>query len=93
MGTANTMQCLAEALGLTLPGAATMIATSSELLRSAKLSGNQIVKLIEKNIRANDIMTLPALENMVTMMMVLGGSTNSVVHYCPCQRNLALEMW
>lgn len=80
MGTANTMQCLAEALGLTLPGAATMIATSSELLRSAKLSGNQIVKLIEKNIRANDIMTLPALENMVTMMMVLGGSTNSVVH-------------
>lgn len=80
MGTANTMQCLAEAVGMTLPGASTMYATSSEILRSAKLSGNQIVKLIEKNIRAKDIMTLPAIENMITMMMVLGGSTNSVIH-------------
>ena len=80
MGTANTMQCLTEAVGLTLPGASTLSATSSELLRSAKLSGNQIVMLIEKNIKANDIMTPEAVGNMVTMMMVLGGSTNSVVH-------------
>lgn len=80
MGTANTMQCLSEAIGMTLPGASTMIATSSELLRNAKLSGNQIVELVEKNIRANDVMSFEALENMITMMMVLGGSTNSVVH-------------
>ena len=80
MGTANTMQCLSEAVGLTLPGASTLLATSSELLRYAKLSGNQIVRLVEKNIKACDIMTEEAIENMVTMMMVLGGSTNSVVH-------------
>lgn len=80
MGTANTMQCLAEAIGMTLPGASTMIATSSELLRNAKLSGNQIVRLVEKNIRANDVMSYEAVENMITMMMVLGGSTNSVIH-------------
>lgn len=80
MGTANTMQCLTESIGMAMPGTSTMIATSSEILRAAKLSGNQIVRLVEKNIRANDIMTLPALENMITMMMVLGGSTNSVVH-------------
>lgn len=80
MGTANTMQCLSEAIGLTLPGASTLLANSSELLRSAKHSGNKIVELVEKNIRAHDIMTYDALENMATMMMVLGGSTNSVVH-------------
>ena len=80
MGTANTMQCLTEALGLTLPGASTLRATSSELLRMAKLAGGQIVSLVEKGVRAGDIMTLDAMENMIAMMMVLGGSTNSVVH-------------
>ncbi len=80
MGTANTMQCLAEALGMTLPGASTLRAASPKLLRMAKLAGGQIVRLVEKGVRAGDIMTLEALENMAAMMMVLGGSTNSVVH-------------
>lgn len=90
MGTANTMQCLAEAIGMTLPGASTLMATSSELLRSAKLSGNQIVELVKRNIHANDIMTLKAMENMITMMMVLGGSTNSVVHILSLAEELGL---
>lgn len=90
MGTANTMQCLAEALGLTLPGASTLRASSSELLRMAKLAGNQIVSLVEKGIRARDIMTLDAMENMITMMMVLGGSTNSVVHILSLAQELDL---
>jgi len=80
MGTANTMQCLAEAIGMALPGSSTLPATSSELLRTAKLSGNRIVDLVEKGIKANDIMNEKSIKNMITMQMVLGGSTNSVVH-------------
>ncbi len=80
MGTANTMQCLAEAIGMTLPGSSTLFSTSSEILRTAKLSGNRIVDLVREGIRSNDIMNLRSLKNMITMQMVLGGSTNSVVH-------------
>lgn len=88
MGTANTMQCLSEGLGMTLPRTSTLFANSSEILRSAKLAGNQIVELVRKGIKSNDIMTKEALENAVTMMMALGGSTNSVVHIL----SLAVEL-
>ena len=90
MGTANTMQCLSEAIGMALPGSSTLIATSSEILRTAKISGNRIVDLVRKGIRANDIMTVKAMKNMITMQMVLGGSTNSVVHILSLAEELGL---
>ncbi len=91
MGTANTMQCLAEALGMSLPGTSTMLAISSKILREAKHAGNQIVRLVEKNLRARDVMTREAMDNMITMMMVLGGSTNSVVHILSLAKELGYD--
>lgn len=90
MGTANTMQCLSEAVGMTLSGTSTLMANSSKILRMAKKSGNQIVELVRKNIKARDIMTRKALENMIVMMMALGGSTNSVVHILSLAQELEL---
>lgn len=91
MGTANTMQCLSEAVGMTMPGTSTLLANSSEILRCAKLAGNQIVELIRQDLKARDIMTLDAMKNMITMMMALGGSTNSVVHILSLATELGLD--
>ena len=91
MGTANTMQCLSEAVGMSLPGTSTMLATSSEILRAAKHAGNQIVELVKRNICARDIMSREAVDNMITMMMVLGGSTNSVVHILSLANELGYQ--
>jgi len=91
MGTANTMQCLAESVGMTLPGTATLLANKSEILRAAKTAGNKIVELIEKDVKARDVMSRDAIDNMITMMMALGGSTNSVVHILSLARELGFD--
>lgn len=91
MGTANTMQCLAEAVGLCLPGTSTMLSTSSEILRAAKHAGNQVVELVKKDIKARDVMSREAVDNMIMMMMALGGSTNSVVHILSLAQELGYD--
>ena len=91
MGTANTMQCLAEAVGMTLPGASTLVSTSSKIMRTAKLAGNRIVGLVKEGIKARDIMSEAAIENMIVMQMVLGGSTNSIVHVLSLAAELDLD--
>lgn len=80
MGTANTMSCLAEVLGLTLPGCATALAVGSKKKRMARLTGNRIIGLLEAGITPRDIVTRSALENAISASMALGGSTNSVLH-------------
>lgn len=80
MGTANTMSCLAEVLGLTLPGCATALAVGSKKKRMARLTGNRIIGLLEAGITPRDIVTRSALENAIAASMALGGSTNSVLH-------------
>jgi len=80
MYTANTMACITEAMGMTLPGCATALAVSSAKTRIAKESGEKIVELAEKNIRPRDIMTIEAFENAIIVDMALGGSTNTVLH-------------
>ena len=80
LGTANTMQCLAEALGLTLPGAGTAPALSAKRLWLAKESGRQIVKLVEKGITSSNIITRESLINAIRVLHAIGGSTNAVVH-------------
>ena len=80
MYTANTMACITEAMGMTLPGCATALAVSSAKMRIAKESGEKIVELVEKNIRPRDIMTIEAFENAIVVDMALGGSTNTVLH-------------
>jgi dihydroxy-acid dehydratase len=90
MGTANTMQALAEALGMALPASSTLSATSSVLLRGAKKSGSTVVDLIRKDIRPHRIMTERAMRNMVITLMALGGSTNSIIHILALAEELGL---
>ena len=80
MYTANTMNCLTEALGMGLPGNGTIPAVYSERLRLAKLAGMQAVEVLKANLRPKDIMTRKAFENAVALDMALGGSSNTALH-------------
>jgi dihydroxy-acid dehydratase len=80
MFTANTMACLTEALGMSLPGCATALANSAKKQRIAKETGAKIVQLLHKDITPSQILTEEAFENAVAVDMALGGSTNSVLH-------------
>ena len=92
MYTANTMGCLTEALGMSLPGSSTVPAVDARRLRVAKKSGMQIMTLIEENIRPHDIMTLEAFENAIRVDMALGGSTNTVLHLPAIASQLEIEL-
>ena len=80
MYTANSMNCLCEALGMALPGNGTIPAPLSARIRLAKHAGMQIMALVEKNIRPRDIMTPAAFNNAETVDMALGCSTNTMLH-------------
>jgi dihydroxy-acid dehydratase len=80
MGTASTMTSLAEALGMTLPGSASIPAPDSRRLANAEMSGRAAVDLIEADLKPSRILTRDAFENAITVLMALGGSTNAVVH-------------
>ena len=80
MYTANSMNCLTEAIGMALPGNGTIPAVYSARIRLAKHAGMKIMELIEKNIRPRDIMTAAALHNAETVDMALGCSTNTMLH-------------
>ncbi|MFA7079655.1 MAG: dihydroxy-acid dehydratase, partial [Candidatus Bathyarchaeia archaeon] len=77
---ANTMACMTEALGLSLPYCATSLATSAFKLRIARATGKQIVKLVKEDIKPSLILTKEAFENAITVDMALGGSTNTILH-------------
>ena len=80
MFTANTMNCMIEALGFALPGNGTIPAVYSARDRLAKEAGRQIMTLIERNIKPRDILTKKAFDNAVAVDMALGGSTNTALH-------------
>lgn len=80
MYTANTMNCLTEALGMALPGNGTIPAVYSERSRLAKAAGYQILDVVKANLRPKDILTKEAFENAVSVDMALGGSTNTALH-------------
>jgi dihydroxy-acid dehydratase len=78
--TANSMNCLCEALGIALPGNGTIPAVYSERLRLAKHAGMKIMELVEKDIKIKDIITPAAVHNAMECDMAFGGSTNTVLH-------------
>lgn len=80
MYTANTMACLTEAIGMSLPGCATSLAVSSKKRRLAFESGVRVVSLIREQITPNQIMTEKAFENALRIDVALGGSTNTMLH-------------
>lgn len=80
MYTANSLNCLCEALGMALPGNGTIPAVHSSRMLLGKHAGMAIIHLVKENIRPRDILTAKAFENAITMDMALGCSTNSVLH-------------
>jgi len=92
MYTANTMACVAEALGLSLPGCATALAVSSKKLRIAKKSGERIVEMVKEDLKPSEILTRKAFENAIAVDMALGGSTNAVLHVKAIAEEAGVEL-
>ncbi len=92
MYTANSMNCLTEAIGMALPGNGTIPAVYSARLRLAKHTGMQIMKLVEQNIRPRDIMTPAAFHNAETVDMALGCSTNTMLHLPAIAHECGIEL-
>ncbi|MDQ3248923.1 MAG: dihydroxy-acid dehydratase [Chloroflexota bacterium] len=80
MGTAATMACMVEALGLTLPGGAAIPAADARRKRLAHLAGNRIVEMVHEDLRLSQVLTRQAFENAIMVNAAVGGSTNLVIH-------------
>jgi dihydroxy-acid dehydratase len=92
MYTANTMNCLTEALGMGLSGNGTIPAVFSDRTRLAKMAGMQVMKLLEADLKPLDIMTRDAFYNAVAVDMALGGSTNSALHLPAIANECGIEL-
>jgi len=92
MFTANTMQCLIEAIGMTLPYMATAPSTGSERARLATEAGRKVMTLLRKGITPSKIMSKQALRNSITTDMALGGSTNTVLHLMAVAQELGYDL-
>jgi len=92
MFTANSMNCLSEALGLALGGNGTIPAVMAERIRLAKISGIKVMELVNKNILPRDIVTREAIENAITVDMAFGGSTNTVLHLPAIAHEAGIEL-
>jgi len=80
MFTANSMNCLSEAIGISLPGNGTIPAVFSKRLRLAKMAGIKVMNLLEKNIKPRDIITIDSIKNALAVDMAIGCSTNTILH-------------
>lgn len=92
MYTANTMACLTEALGMSLPGCGTALAVSALKLRIARESGEIIFDLIKEDLKPSDIMTEKAFENAIMVDMAIGGSTNAVLHLSAIANEMGVSL-
>ena len=92
MGTANSVQSMAEAMGLTLPGCASIPAVYAQRIHMAEATGVQIVELVQKDIRPSDILTRAAIENAIKVLMGTGASTNLVIHLIAIARRAGVHL-
>ncbi|WP_026379997.1 IlvD/Edd family dehydratase [Afifella pfennigii] len=92
MGTATTMNSLAEALGMTLPGAAAIPAPHKERGQCAYLTGRRIVEMVHDDLKPSDIMTREAFENAIVVNSAIGGSTNAPIHLNAIARHLGVPL-
>jgi len=90
--TANTMACLTETMGMSIPGCATALAVSAKKRRIAQASGERIVELVKKNIKPRDIITKKSLENAIVVDMALGGSSNTVLHLMSIAHEAGIDL-
>ena len=92
MGTASTMNSLAEALGLMLPGSAAIPAPYRDRQEAAYLTGKRIVEMVRENLRPSDILTRAAFENCIAVCSAIGGSTNAPVHINAIARHIGVKL-
>ncbi|MCA3543856.1 MAG: dihydroxy-acid dehydratase family protein [Rhodobacter sp.] len=92
MGTATTMNSLAEALGMQLPGSAAIPAPCRERGQMANLTGRRIVDMVREDLKPSDIMTRASFENAIVVNSAIGGSTNAPIHLNAIARHLGLEL-
>lgn len=92
LGTASTMQCMAEALGMALPGAALVPATMRDILQYARRAGRKIMELAERGITPSQIMTPAAFRNAIVVHSAIGGSTNATIHLPSIARELGYDL-
>jgi dihydroxy-acid dehydratase len=91
MFTANSMNCLLEAIGLALPGNGTILAEDPKRLELARTAARQIMKLITRDIKPRDIVTAASIDNAFALDMAMGGSTNTVLHTFAIAREAGIE--
>lgn len=92
MFTANSMNCLSEAIGLALPGNGTIPAVTSRRIRLAKYAGMRVIELVKKDIKPRDIATIEAFENAIAVDMAIGASTNTVLHLPAIAKEAGLSL-
>ena len=92
MGTATTMNSLAEALGMSLPGSAAIPAPYRERAQAAYLTGKRIVDMVKEDLKPSDILTRKALENAIVINSAIGGSTNAPIHLNAVARHIGVEL-
>jgi len=92
MGTASTMQCMSEALGMTLPGAALTPASLFDIRRTARRTGEQVMTLMDKGIKPADILTPAAFENAIRVHAAISGSTNALIHLPAIAHQLGINV-
>lgn len=92
MGTASTMACMVEALGMTLPGAAAIPAADSRRYQIAEAAGRRIVEMVKANVRPSDILTRQAFENAIRVLHAISGSTNAVIHLVAIAGRIGVEL-
>ena len=92
MGTASTMACIAEALGITLPGGASPPAVTAERLRIAEMTGAQAVRMAADRLTIDRVLTPSAFHNAMRVLLAIGGSTNGIVHLAAIAGRVGLEI-
>ena len=92
MGTASTMACMVESLGLTLPGAAAIPAVDSRKRTLAQLSGRRIVEMVREDLKMSKILTREAFENAIVLNAGVGGSTNFIIHLTAIAGRIGVEL-
>lgn len=92
MGTASSMACMVEALGLSLPGNAAIPAADSRRKVLAQLSGSRIVQMVNENLKLSDVLTKKAFENAIIANAAIGGSTNVVIHLIAMAHRIGVEL-
>jgi dihydroxy-acid dehydratase len=92
MGTASTMACVTEALGLTLPGGAAIPAADSRRAQLAEIAGRQIVELVRHDLKPSDLLTREAFENAIRVLHAISGSTNAILHLLAYAGRVGVEL-